>query len=184
MKAPKISVLIPNYNHARYLPEAVESVLEQDFADFEVLIADDASTDGSAQVIAKYAAGDRRVRVRINSTNCGVAENFNGCLAQARGEHIKFLLSDDKLAHRGALGALVGLLERYPTACLAASARLLIGDRSERLGVCDDFHRGGLHAGPKTIAECLYHGANLIGEPSAVIFRKRALAGGDRTSWR
>src|ERR1035441_7330528 len=103
MALPRISVLIPTYNYARYLPEAIESVLEQDLRDLEVLISDDGSTDGSAEVIACYAAKDSRIRFQIHPANLGMVQNWNWCLSAARGEYIKFLFGDDKLASRQAL---------------------------------------------------------------------------------
>src|ERR1017187_7004523 len=96
MTPPKVSVLIPNYNHARYLPAAIESVLQQDFRDFELLISDDCSNDGSAGIIASYAAKDSRIRFQIHPANLGMVRNWNWCLAQARGEYMKFLLADDR----------------------------------------------------------------------------------------
>src|SRR3974377_931912 len=102
MTSPKVSVLVPTYNYARYLPEAIESVLEQDFQDFEVLISDDCSTDGSAEVIARYAAKDSRIRFKIHPANLGMVENWNWCLSEARGDYIKFLFGDDRLAGREA----------------------------------------------------------------------------------
>ena len=78
MKPPKVSVCIPSYNCARYLPEAIESVLEQEFRDFELLIIDDASTDGSRAIIEKYAALDYRVDVQSNPVSLGAVPNWNG----------------------------------------------------------------------------------------------------------
>ena len=110
MTLPKISVLIPTYNYVRYLPEAIESVLEQDWRDLELLISDDCSTDGSGEVIAQYAAKDSRIRFQIHPTNLGMVQNWNWCLSEARGEYIKFLFGDDKLASPQALGKLLQLL--------------------------------------------------------------------------
>jgi glycosyltransferase involved in cell wall biosynthesis len=175
---PKISVLIPNYNYARFLPEAIDSVLQQDLEDFELVIADNASTDGSAAVIARYAAADRRIRSQVHPTNLGMAENFNWCLSHARGEFIKFLLSDDKLASRRTLRVLADLFEKHPTATLAASARQLLYENSSGGQVWDHFGRPGLRPGAEVIARCLFLSANLIGEPSAVMFRRNPGVGG------
>ena len=65
MSAPEISVLLPTYNYASYLPEAIESVLAQDFRDFELLIIDDCSSDNTAAVVKPYCA-DGRVRFEVN----------------------------------------------------------------------------------------------------------------------
>ena len=178
MTLPKVSVLIPTYNYARYLPEAIESVLEQDWRDLELLISDDASTDGSAEVIAAYAAKDSRIRFQTHPTNLGMVQNWNWCLSEARGEYIKFLFGDDKLASRQALGKLLELLETNPSAALAASARYVVGEKSEILEIWDDLRKPGVHNGTEVIARCLDEAGNLIGEPSAVLFRRRDAACG------
>jgi glycosyltransferase involved in cell wall biosynthesis len=184
MNAPGISVLIPTYNYARYLPEAIESVLEQDWRDLELLISDDGSTDGSAGVIAACAAKDSRIRFHIHPTNLGMVQNWNWCLSQARGEYIKFLFGDDKLASRQALGKLLQLLESNPSAALAASARYVLGEQSEILELWDDFHKSDVHNGHEVIVRCLNETGNLIGEPSAALFRKRDAARGFNLRYR
>jgi glycosyltransferase involved in cell wall biosynthesis len=184
MKSPKISVLIPTYNYARYLPEAIESVLEQDWRDLELLISDDDSTDGSAEVIAAYAAKDSRIRFQTHPTNLGMVQNWNWCLSEARGEYIKFLFGDDKLASRQALGKLLKLLETNPSAALASSARYVLGEKSEILALWDDFRKSGVHHGPEVMVRCLNETGNLIGEPSAALFRKRDAARGFNLRYR
>jgi hypothetical protein len=171
---PKISVLIPTYNYARYLPEAIESVLAQDFADIEIIISDDASTDDSAAVIRRYAAKDSRIRFELHPANLGMVANWNWCLQQARGEYLKYLFGDDCLASRHALGRMAAMLDAHPGATLAASARLILDENSEVTGLWDEFHQPGLHDGPQTVARCLRANRNLVGEPSAVIFRRAA----------
>jgi hypothetical protein len=178
MISPKVSVLIPTYNYARYLPEAIESVLEQDWRDLELLISDDCSTDASREVIARYAAKDSRIRFQIHLTNLGMVRNWNWCLSEARGEYIKFLFGDDKLASRQALGKLLHLLEANASVALAASARYVVGEHSEVLETWEDFHQPGVHHGTEVIARCLEQDRNLIGEPSAVLFRRRDAARG------
>ena len=69
----KVSVLVPVYNGEAFLAECLESVLAQDFADMEILIADDASTDGSAAMVERYAAKDSRIRWWKNPDNLGLA---------------------------------------------------------------------------------------------------------------
>ncbi len=178
MTSPRISVLIPTYNYARYLPEAIESVLAQDFGDFELLISDDCSTDNSAEIIAQYAAKDSRIRCRIHQARLGMVQNWNWCLSEARGEYIKFVFGDDKLASRQTLTKLVGLLANDASAALAASARYLIGADSGALEIWDEFGRPGRHKGTDVICRCLRQDHNLVGEPSVVLFRKRDAARG------
>ena len=172
MNRPKISVLIPTYNYARFLPEAIESVLAQDFRDFELLIVDDCSTDDTAGVVQPFCARDARVRFSANAANLGMVNNWNHCLEQARGEYIKFLFGDDKLCHPQALGKMIALLERHPSATLAAAARIILDEKSKVADVYRDVAEG-CHNGRKIITACLMeNGKNLVGEPSAVLFRK------------
>jgi glycosyltransferase involved in cell wall biosynthesis len=184
MPPPKISVLIPTYNYARYLPEAIESVLVQDFSEFELLISDDCSTDDSVEVIGRYAAKDRRIRFQIQPARLGMVENWNWCLSEARGEYIKFVFGDDKLASRETLTKLLGLMRDNPSAALAASARYLIGAKSEVLETRDEFSKPGRHNGTEVICQCLDEDCNLVGEPSATLFRKRDAARGFNPRYR
>jgi Glycosyl transferase family 2 len=177
-ESPKVSVVIPTFKYARYLPEAIESVLAQDFTDFEVVIGDDASGDGSDAVIARYAALDPRVRGTVHPSNQGMVPNWNWCLSQARGRYVKFVFGDDCLVSASALGRMVAALDAAPSAVLAASARLVIDGDSRATEVWDDLHRGGLHDGPGLIAACLRKDRNLVGEPSAVLLRRDAAARG------
>lgn len=93
MSQPKVSVIIPSYNCARYLPEAINSVLAQTYQNFEIIVIDDGSTDQTAEVLRRY--GDR-VRA-IYQQNQGVARARNHGIRQAQGDWIAFLDADDVL---------------------------------------------------------------------------------------
>lgn len=94
---PAISVIIPVYNARQYLDGCVVSVLGQTFANFELLLIDDGSTDGSGQLCDNYAGQDARVRV-FHKKNAGVSSSRNLGLSMAKGEWISFVDADDKLA--------------------------------------------------------------------------------------
>lgn len=91
---PTISVLMPVYNAERYLREAVESVLGQTFADFELIAVDDGSTDGSLAILREYERRDGRVRV-ISRPNTGIVGALNDGLALCRGEYVARMDADD-----------------------------------------------------------------------------------------
>jgi glycosyltransferase involved in cell wall biosynthesis len=172
MKTPAVSVLIPTYNYARYLPEAIDSVLAQDFGDFEIIIADDASTDNTPEVCRMYEAKDPRIRFFRHKKNLGMVENWNWCLQQARGKYIKYLLADDKFAKPYALKRLVGALEQ-PGVSLSVSARILIDESSQITGIWNPLGRKNRAInGTRVSVRCLNRNTNLIGEPTAVLFRK------------
>lgn len=175
---PTVSVCMPTYNQAKYLPEAIESVLRQTYADFELLIIDDYSTDGTADVISSYAARDRRIRFIINDRNVGMVNNWNKCIEMASGEYIKFLFGDDILSSSFAIERMLSLMKSDERIVLVASARNLIDHQSRVLGVMSEYTGRSLCDGKQVIMDCLLEQQNRIGEPSVVLFRKRHAARG------
>jgi len=93
-------VIIPCYNYARYLPACVQSVLAQERVEIEALILDDASTDESVEVAARFAAADSRVTVLAHPRNIGHIATYNEGLARATGDYIVLLSADDMLTRR------------------------------------------------------------------------------------
>ena len=94
MDTPKISVLIPLYNAENFIAQAIESVLNQTFTDFELIIVDNCSTDRSITIARQYES-DKRVKIFQNSENIGAVRNWNQCMLYASGEYLKFLFADD-----------------------------------------------------------------------------------------
>ena len=169
--AAKASILIPTYNYAQYLPEAIESVLAQDFTDYELIVSDDASTDNSAEIIRRYAIRDSRIRATFHPVNLGMVANWNWCLGQARGAYIKFLFGDDRLATPHALRRFTAMLDAHPQAALTVCARRVVDAHSQPLEVWDQFAEEGLYAGRHVGRQCLLATHNFVGEPTAVMFR-------------
>ena len=93
---PKVSIVIPVYNSAKYLRECIDSVLAQFFSDWEVVAVDDGSSDDSPAILDEYAAKDSRIKV-IHKANGGVSAARNDGLAAACGEYVLFVDSDDLL---------------------------------------------------------------------------------------
>lgn len=94
--SPKISIVIPVYNSAKYLRECLDSICNQSFADWEIVAVDDGSPDESPAILEEYAARDRRIRV-IHKPNGGVSAARNDGLEAAVGEYVLFVDSDDWL---------------------------------------------------------------------------------------
>lgn len=92
---PVVSVIMPNYNGARFVKEAIESVLKQTFSDFELVVIDDCSKDESPEIIRGIAHRDSRIRLIESEQNRGVAETRNEGIRQARGKYIALLDNDD-----------------------------------------------------------------------------------------
>lgn len=92
---PLVSVIIPSYNTADFIGYAIKSVISQSFEDFECLVVDDASNDGSAAIIEEFARKDSRVSYILLKENVGVSAVRNIALEKARGRFVAFLDSDD-----------------------------------------------------------------------------------------
>ena len=98
VRTPQVSIGLPVYNGENYLAEALDACLAQTFTDFELIISDNASTDGTAAIISAYAARDARIRAFRQPKNIGGGPNQNFVLAQARGEYYKLVAHDDLYA--------------------------------------------------------------------------------------
>lgn len=128
---PRVSVIVPNYNHAEFLEQRLDSILGQTFSDFEVLLLDDASTDGSLEIIRRYS-DDPRIRIHVNEVNSGSPFiQWNRGMAEANGKYIWIAESDD-FCDLGFLHALVPHLESDP-ACGVAFCQSFIVDRDDRI---------------------------------------------------
>ena len=92
---PRLTVGLPVYNGERHLGEAIESILGQTFGDFRLIVADNASTDATQEIVRGYAAGDPRVRYHRNETNIGLAANFNLVFRMAETPYFRWATSDD-----------------------------------------------------------------------------------------
>ena len=134
-----LSIIIPVYNVAAWLPETIESVLAQTFRDLELILINDGSTDGSGEICDRYAQWDSRVRV-IHQKNAGVSAARNTGVAAAKGEYIGFVDSDD-IIERDMYAVMMGLAEKHDAdvvQCLHDRASSLNGDtRSDDVEVMD-----------------------------------------------
>lgn len=131
MARPMVSVLMSVYNGERYLRESVESILNQTFTDFEFLIIDDGSKDGSREVIRSYS--DLRIRLVQNERNMGLTCSLNKGLKLARGEYIARQDSDDVSSH-DRLEKQVYWLNRHPKVVLVSSNVQFIDSEGRYLG--------------------------------------------------
>jgi glycosyltransferase involved in cell wall biosynthesis len=114
---PCVSIGMPVFNGDRYVADAIESILQQDFGDLELIIHDNASTDRTEAICRELAEADARIRYFRNPRNLGAAANYNLCFGQARGTYFKWAAHDDTLAP-GYLRRTVAALEAKPEAVL------------------------------------------------------------------
>jgi glycosyltransferase involved in cell wall biosynthesis len=166
--APRVSVVTPFFNTAAYLDQCIESVLAQTLTDFEYLLVDNLSTDGSREIAERHARKDSRIRVIENPKHVGQVENYNGALARisAGSRWVKIVQADDAL---------------YPE-CLARMVEA--GERDARIGLVsalymkgDEPRGGGLPIGQTHLPgrdvcrRMLLGNCFPIGSPSAVLYR-------------
>lgn len=129
MKSVVVSVIMAAYNSERFIGAAIESVLRQTYQEFELLIIEDGSTDGTLGVIRSFS--DKRIRVLINDNNKGTLYSMRRAMSEARGKYVAVLDSDD-ISEPDRLRKQVHLLERKPTVLLCASkAKNLVEGRLE-----------------------------------------------------
>ncbi|MCI0364311.1 MAG: glycosyltransferase [Phycisphaerales bacterium] len=125
MNQPILSVVMPVYNSRRYLAKAVESILNQTFRDFEFIIVDDGSNDGSSEILERYKRQDDRIAL-IRQTNGGVSAASNRGIALARGEFLARMDHDDvSMPHR--FQAQIDYLRAHPD-CVAVGSPVLMID--------------------------------------------------------
>lgn len=173
---PTVSVCIPTYNSAATVKRCLDSVLAQQGVDFEIVVIDDDSADGTADLVeAMLRPGDRVIR---NVDRLGLVGNHNRCIAEARGTYVQFVHADDWLLP-GALAALVAELEQSQGG-MAWAPRTIVTDDDEWLK-----EYGQVHGGFRTLERCndgrrlvrqvaLRGGLNnWVGEPTCVMFRRQ-----------
>jgi len=127
-RAPKVSVCIPVYNGAKYLGEAINSTLNQTFSDFELIIVDDCSTDGSDLIVSTFS--DNRLRFFKNPTRLGLAQNWNRCLEVSRGEYVYIFHQDDVMLSQN-LEKKVRVLDQNPSVGLVFSQAQVVDSQRD-----------------------------------------------------
>jgi glycosyltransferase involved in cell wall biosynthesis len=140
-KFPAISVVMPVYNGGKYLKEAIESILNQTYKDFELILINDGSTDASEEIIESFS--DKRIVYLDNGKNLGLAASFNAGIDAARGAYIARMDADDiSLPER--FEKQLSYLERKPHIGIVGSSIMIINEGGRRLAV---------HLRPKTHKE-------------------------------
>ena len=133
---PTVSIIVPVYNAEHTIPRCIESILNQEYSDFELLLVNDGSTDGSGAVCDAYAARDARIRV-IHKENTGVSDTRNTALDQARGTYLQFLDSDDWITP-DATSSLVRAAESAQCDLVVSDFYRVVGERVSQKGDIDD----------------------------------------------
>jgi len=165
---PRVSVVIPSYNHENYIVEAIQSVLDQTYQDFEIIITDDGSTDNTVNVIQKFT--DPRIKLFAFETNQGASVSLNYCIKNSTGQFISLLNSDDVWLSQK-LEKQVQFLDNHPEIGAVFSYPKFIDENSKILTE-DHFYKVQFQKINRTRFKWLnhffYHG-NCLCHPSVLI---------------
>ena len=166
-----LSICLPTYNGARYVLQAIRSVLAQSFGDFELVVGDDGSTDRTVELCRSVA--DRRVRILEFKRNVGLAGNWNRTIRGCQGQFLKYIAQDDLLLP-GTLAAFMSAQSQFPDESLFFCANEQIAEDGSLLRT-----RGpGLRAGkqsPENLTQLLFERSNQIGGPTNTLIRTAAI---------
>lgn len=130
---PKISVIMAAYNTEKYIAQSIESILNQSFKDFELIIIDDKSTDQTRNIVSEYAKRDIRIVILNNKYNSGVSATRNNGLKIARGEYIAIQDADD-ISELSRLQIQYDFLQLHPSIFLTGSSVTLFNNLNETIG--------------------------------------------------
>jgi GT2 family glycosyltransferase len=170
-RAPKVSVVMPSYNHARFVAGAVQSVLGQSLGDLELCIVDDASTDGTPDVVA--AIRDARIRFERSPANRGAAATLNAAIRLSSGDYIAVLNSDDAFLP-GKLARQVELLDTRPELAAVFAYPRFVDDDGRPLPPEQTFYGSVFFAENRSRVDWLrqfFLRGNCLCHPSAMIRR-------------
>ena len=162
--SPRVTVLMPVFNRERFLDEAIQSVIAQDFADFELLIVDDGSTDGTPEMLRAWAQRDARIVVITSPQNQGIPAALNFGLDHARAPYVARLDSDDVMTPRR-LAAQAAVLDSHPEVVLVSCAYETMDSEGNYLGTW----RGDE---PHEVVTYLLNFYNIVGGGGQVMFRR------------
>lgn len=132
----KVTIAIPFFNDGKYLRYAIQSVLNQSFEDFELILINDGSHDNSSEIAACFAAIDHRVKIVDDGVNMGLAYRLNQSINMASGEYYVRMDADD-IMYYDRLKIQLDYLEDHPDVSVLGSSCMLINDKNDIVGSCD-----------------------------------------------
>lgn len=124
----RVSVIMPAYNGSEYIAESIETILGQSYADWELVICDDCSTDGTYEIARSYAAAHPNIKVLRNETNVGAGAARNRCIRQAEGEYL-LLMDCDDLSYPQRMEKQVAFLDTHPEYSFVGTSGLMFDER-------------------------------------------------------
>jgi glycosyltransferase involved in cell wall biosynthesis len=182
MQEKKVSICLPVYNGAKYVAEAIESVRRQTYENWELLVADDRSTDYSSEQVLEFARRDQRIKHWVNEENLGIFANYNECLKRTTGDYIKLFAQDDRFLP-SCLERLVQALQENPSATLVTAARAVIDDTGKQTGIERFFESTRMIPGEQVIKDYIKTFVYRTGTPSQGMFRRESIGQAFDTSY-
>lgn len=163
-----VSVVVPSYNYARYLTQRIQTILDQTVQDFEIIIIDDASTDGSTEIIAQFAADDRITPIYCTRNSGTIYQRWNEAAEMARGRYLWFAGADD-YCEPTLLEELLTLLEQEESAGLAFARSVMVDESGRPLFLAPKWNSTRMHHGHAARKALLLD--TTIANASAVLLR-------------
>jgi glycosyltransferase involved in cell wall biosynthesis len=171
----RVSVVVPSFNNASFIAGTISSILNQTMRDFELIVADHSSSDGTPNIIKEFLS-DRRVTLTRTEAGGGAQRNWNRVSQLASGEFVKLVCGDD-LLHEDALEVQLAALEAHPGVALVSSQRRIVDARGRQvIGRRGLAGLNGVERGPRAVRRSVVVGSNIFGEPACVLMRRDQLA--------
>ncbi|MFT4147702.1 MAG: glycosyltransferase family A protein [Micrococcaceae bacterium] len=172
---PKVSVVIPAYNNAEFIERTLESVLDQSYEDFEVIIADHSSTDKTAEIIDEFKYYEKLTILPPTPAGGGALTNWDRVSQAASGDYIKLVCGDD-IIEGDALELQAKVLDNNSDVVLVASTRTIV-DANDTIVMKKRGLSGleGVVSGAEAVRKTVRSGTNIFGEPAAVMMRREYL---------
>lgn len=184
-----VSICLPTYNGEKFLSEALDSLISQNYKNIELIVSDDNSIDATLEIVKRFEEKVNFPVLIFNHKPSGIGANWNNCIKQARGKYIKFLFQDDVL-YPGCITQMVEVIQENKKIGLVSCKRKIL--YHEGISGGEDWKKkyGNLQAGVETksvgnisiLDKSLFKSPvllksplNKIGEPTAVLFEKKIL---------
>jgi glycosyltransferase involved in cell wall biosynthesis len=181
---PPISVIITSYNRANYISKAIESVLDQDYDNIELIIIDNCSTDNSEEVISTYLS-DSRVKLVKNPTNIGAVSSIIKAIELSKGDYITHVSSDDYLINNSFISECVDYINKYDDMVMVTAKNVFLDKLTKRIIIPDThttvFHKSNCVDGKTVFLENMnaipmFMGACLMNREKFLRFKEQKAA--------
>ena len=170
MKVPKVSIIIPVYNGSKFIEQAIQTALAQDYKNFELVVLDNASTDNTFELASKYKT-DSRLKLFKNDSNVGMFRNFNKAFSLSAGEYIKFMCVDDFL-EPDAISKMAACFEEDEKVSLVRMYSKNIDSEGKVLDNEKIIYRGKISGNFIIFKSCLIMTNHYCATPSHMMYRR------------